>query len=699
MASDPWLDAVVAPDYLTVKPKARYAGRLAAPVKRQPRVPVSQSTMSVEKARRYNADRIRAEGGQVIEAPHPGLVQSGYDALEGGIAGLNRLIGYPEDRAQQVASSNMDSIKALPEGLLGLTSLERSARNIVSGHAGADDALNAGLMLAPEAKLIPGARQAGRFAVDLAGRAAERVLGKRAAGAVPAAVRYMREPLKVFGDRPAYDVAEHGGELAVAREGVSPQIVPEARTAKDINALRVIMRDPERNPALRLANEQSLRHRGVPFSLGEPTPVTSLQRQSGIARAMQTALEGSPEYKHATFEAYGNQMPEVVGAAQNYDQLMENAYRALGRDATEQFDALPLRMRYHNGEGEYPTPSAMFRDVLANGNLNVFRGGDPHDFLSRVDPLTGLSENEKFRAVHDYVGHVAPGSTFRPGGEEVAYAAHARTLSPLARIALLSETRGQNSLVNYSGLNADLLSRMKPLRSRIEELRIGDRMRGQPGASASEIADLGRQLREMGTETQFAPQKTVVLPPEYLDPMSEGGIPEWLRSVIQPQYGTAPERAVHLSHTPGLTGTDPAFYGTGHRGDDWAIRGRRGSPAEKTSFYLGPEGTVRPEQFVASASPHAYETQLSGLYDINQDPESLVKLARAYNIDGARRGNPIAHVPDLMRMVREGGYRGVRNPDFMPGQGAADVFDPVGNLRAIERGPEGYADGGFVVRR
>ncbi len=92
----------------------------------------------------------------------------------------------------------------------------------------------------------------------------------------------------------------------------------------------------------------------------------------------------------------------------------------------------------------------MIRDVLTNGNLNVFRGGDPHDFLNEVDPQTGLTLNEMFRGVHDFYGHVAPGSTFRPGGEEAAYAMHQRTLDPLSQIALLSETRGQNSLVNYS---------------------------------------------------------------------------------------------------------------------------------------------------------------------------------------------------------------------------------------------------------
>ena len=295
-----------------------------------------------------------------------------------------------------------------------------------------------------------------------------------------------------------------------------------------------------------------------------------------------------------------------------------------------------------------------------------------------------------FRASHDFIGHLARGSTFRPGGEEIAYATHAPTMSPLARLALLSETRGQNSLVNFSPLNVDLLNKTAPIKARITELQNMDAIRGTPGASAGEIADLNRQLRELGAETQFAPNVPGLLPPEYLDPMTPGGIPDWLRPAIKPVAGTAPERAVHLSHTSGLTATDPSFYGTGHRGRDWAVRGAKGSPREKTSFYLGDTGTVRPEKVVADVSPYAYETRLSNLYDIKEDPERLAELARAFNPGRA------SAIPDFMRLVREYGYAGTRAPDFTPGQAAADVFDPVEGLRSISRGPDGYAMGGRV---
>ena len=490
--------------------------------------------------------------------------------------------------------------------------------------------------------------------------------------------------------RPEFAVKEVGDRLLVQRAGAVPKIVPEARGAT-LPQLRTLLADPEVNQPAQIAKDYTLEKLGREYDVGFAEPGTSLQKQSGIARAFREAASENPDYKSTLFERYGQVMPQVVeqAGAQNYDQLTEAAYRQLADEATQQFDRLPVSMTYHQGELEYPTPSAMLRDVLGEGNLNVFRGGDPHPYLSEVDPVTGLTGNEKFRAVHDYFGHGTRGTTFRPGGEETAYASHHQMLSPLAQMALLSETRGQNSLVNYSPLNIDLLEARLPVLDQIKELERFDRMRGTPGASAQQIARLNARLAEIGAETKFAPQTPVLLPPEYLDPMTAGGMPDYLRGVIRPEAPTAPERAVHLSHTKGLTATDPSFYGTGHRGDDWKIKGAKGSPRQHTSFYLGPKGEVRAEGVVEDVSPFAYETELGGLYDIGDDPEAIIRLARVYS-----QGQTA--IPDFARMVREYGYSGYRNPSFTGGQAAANVFDPVAGLRPIKKGPRGYAEGGEV---
>src|SRR3974390_760608 len=57
--------------------------------------------------------------------------------------------------------------------------------------------------------------------------------------------------------------------------------------------------------------------------------------------------------------------------------------------------------------------------------------------------------NDIFRIVHDYFGHLKEGVGFRASGEDNAWRSHAAMYSPLARPAMTSETRGQNSWVNF----------------------------------------------------------------------------------------------------------------------------------------------------------------------------------------------------------------------------------------------------------
>lgn len=415
-------------------------------------------------------------------------------------------------------------------------------------------------------------------------------------------------------------------------------------------------------------------------------------------------------------------MPEVVerAKAQNLDELTEAAYRELGAEIPRQFDILPLQMRYNEGAGEYPSSTAMIQDALGRGRLNVFSGGEPHEFLSEIDPATGLSQNEMFRAVHDYFGHVVPGSRFGPSGEEVAYAAHSQQLSPLAQLALASETRGQNSFVNFSPINADIIGQMNTLRRQRTERSVAERYAAQGDREAAAVLDrlptfdeIDARLRELGSQTQYAPQRGVLLPPEFLDPMSPGGMPDYLRRVLQtPDATTA--RGVHISRAPDLEIADPSFYGSGHQGSEYKFT-RQAKLPNRTYLYSGPEGTVVPEESVMGivggemrkGPRYAYEADLRGLYDVQADPEALVKLSKAYNLPEYESELPYymassappppalssgVTTADMERLVKDYGYSGYIS-DYGR-QRAAAMFDPVAMKRRIERGPAGYAEGG-----
>jgi hypothetical protein len=76
--------------------------------------------------------------------------------------------------------------------------------------------------------------------------------------------------------------------------------------------------------------------------------------------------------------------------------------------------------------------------------------------VGKVGDKEDAVANDAFRIVHDVFGHLGAGNPqFRAAGEERAFLEHSRMYSPLARKAMASETRGQNSTVN-SGMYADL---------------------------------------------------------------------------------------------------------------------------------------------------------------------------------------------------------------------------------------------------
>jgi hypothetical protein len=117
----------------------------------------------------------------------------------------------------------------------------------------------------------------------------------------------------------------------------------------------------------------------------------------------------------------------------------------------------------------HSSPREMTEDVRNNNHMWVFGTRDGFGSDVTFDPIENpmLTEtdieisgqkalvNDLFRAVHDYFGHVKEGVGFRADGEENAWQAHMSMFSPLAGRALSTETRGQNSWLNY-GPHGDL---------------------------------------------------------------------------------------------------------------------------------------------------------------------------------------------------------------------------------------------------
>lgn len=165
-------------------------------------------------------------------------------------------------------------------------------------------------------------------------------------------------------------------------------------------------------------------------------------------------------------------MPEFP-ESQVKRMVVMNAYDQMIKQLCAQFAYLlnnepDFRFSAYDGQGEpYSNSAEMRRDLLENKHLSYFKTDNgfgeqassvsKHPMLQEVSvptthclgTLTGCV-NDIFRIVHDVFGHGCCDNGFGANGEEVAWRSHREMFyDDLAIAALTTETRGQNSWVNF----------------------------------------------------------------------------------------------------------------------------------------------------------------------------------------------------------------------------------------------------------
>lgn len=494
-------------------------------------------------------------------------------------------------------------------------------------------------------------------------------------------------PTGILNEKPAFTTKESGGILeieptgsqgiaqqtfgAVPTEGIYPGTAISTRGVgqsvygideQEANRqVQSLLTNPETNRAFQLASTIT-QTQGRAYNPLIYIPPSSLAKQSGIGRTYQIAAEMPQNYpKDQVFQSYLAD-PEYAPIIKqlginNYDDLVAASYKQLEKETQEQFKSLPVKMSFHEGNLNYNDSQEMLRDIIGHNHLTVFRGGDKHEFLNKVDKTTGLNSNEQFRAVHDYFGHAVRGNPFGAKGEEIAWASHEQMYSPLAKIAMTSETRGQNSFVNYTPVNAELYSQMEDLRKLQQEARA----RGD----ADSVKFLADELKKKGDMWGYAKQAAVLLPAEYTKPQFAGGMPDYLINAVEPKFGVE-ETLTHFSNKPDLDVLDPTKYGSGIKGQEARRLAETINPVTGRSYaYRGAAEQVTPEPGLGR---YPYQMQVPGLYDITKDPEQLGLLAAARNttsfLSPYNRGllDPQQSLTDLERLTREYGYRGLLDP-------------------------------------
>lgn len=145
------------------------------------------------------------------------------------------------------------------------------------------------------------------------------------------------------------------------------------------------------------------------------------------------------------------------------------AYDALIKETLDQYQkikdaGIKIEKIQPNMENPYKTSKDLMDDIANNKRVYYYptESGfgssgvvNQHPLLADTAELYDnkpMKANDILRIVHDVFGHGKEGYKFGSLGEENAWRAHKQMYSPEAIKALTSETRGQNSFVNYGPL-------------------------------------------------------------------------------------------------------------------------------------------------------------------------------------------------------------------------------------------------------
>jgi hypothetical protein len=180
-------------------------------------------------------------------------------------------------------------------------------------------------------------------------------------------------------------------------------------------------------------------------SRGLPPPAVDVATLAN-AKTAKIAGEIADEYDRMVSDPTN---PQVIAAYKKLTEEVEDQFRFLTEEKGVKIEFVDSDPYVKTIDGvDVPDAQAMMKDVMENNTLKVFKTAD-----DQVHPILTKDANDKFRAVHDYFGHAASGRSFQGDGEEAAWISHSMMFSPLARRAMTTETRGQNSWVNKFGLD------------------------------------------------------------------------------------------------------------------------------------------------------------------------------------------------------------------------------------------------------
>jgi hypothetical protein len=270
--------------------------------------------------------------------------------------------------------------------------------------------------------------------------------------------------------------------------------------------------------------DQYAEDRGIPIRKQAEYVKVDKKRAERIAEAY-AAMPHDPQ-NPAVKEAYEDLVRQTKD---QYDALVDSGYEFYFIDpANDPYEAKPwkamLDLRENERMAVFPTEAGFGSgdtDLDVSQNPLIGDSGLKWPFGKPDGPLKRVTWNDIFRAVHDAFGHGIEGAGFRADGEENAWQAHVRLFTGPAVGAMTSETRGQNSWLNF-GPHAE-----KNKTASVEETVFADQKTGlmpewtwQEGVSEDEplLATKPKRgaLEDVQLDVQFMAEKKKKSPAEKL---------------------------------------------------------------------------------------------------------------------------------------------------------------------------------------
>ena len=191
-------------------------------------------------------------------------------------------------------------------------------------------------------------------------------------------------------------------------------------------------------------------------------------KSRGLPTESEFDVSGYPEIDERRAQLIAAAYQEMKNDPTN--PAVRSSYEAMVEETLAQLRGLEqsgIDFKFATPDRPYPyedSPAEGYEDMLRNKQLYVFPTEEGYGTGALFDasgnpllrPVGKVGDkgdavaNDAFRVVHDAYGHYGPGNPqFRSKGEERAWLRHSRMYSPDAIGAMTSETRGQNSWVNY----------------------------------------------------------------------------------------------------------------------------------------------------------------------------------------------------------------------------------------------------------